>query len=435
MEQIEEIYKLFLECRKISIDSREIITLSKNNSKVIFFGLKGDNFDGNRFVENALSNGASYCISDDISFANNSKVIIVEDTLKTLQQLAFYHRTKSKAKFLAITGTNGKTTTKELLNAVLSEKFNVVCTQGNFNNHIGVPLTLLSIDDDCEIAIIEMGANHHKEIKQLCELAQPHYGLITNIGKAHLEGFRSQEGVAKAKGEMFEFLSKNSGEIFYNASSEWLLGIVDTISLCDNHKHPYSTDNLSVTQNQNGEISVLYKNILYNSNLVGQYNKFNIVATVELSTYLGVDTSKIQSALKKYKPLNKRSQFIESKFNKVVLDAYNANPSSVEVALDNFQHASYDHKLVILGDMKELGNESVNEHIAVLKQLSQMNFDKVILIGLDYRRALEHCFVMADWYDNVDYLIKSVKEKPLEDFTILIKGSNSMKLDKIVEYL
>ena len=435
MEQIDKLYQLFLECRKISIDSREIVSLAENGEKVMFFALKGDNFDGNKFVNQALSNGAVYCISDDSSFADDSRVVIVEDSLKALQQLAFYHRTQLKAKFIAITGTNGKTTTKELLNAVLSEQFNVVCTKGNFNNHIGVPLTLLSIDESCELAIIEMGANHHREIKQLCELAQPDCGLITNIGKAHLEGFRSQEGVAKAKGEMFDYLADHQGEIFYNSSCKWLAGIVEKISLTSAHQHSYSTDNLDILANEKGEVSVSYKNIQYNSNLVGEYNKFNIVAAIELGCYFGVDTDKIKHAISSYKPVNKRSQFVEGKFNKVILDAYNANPSSVEVALDNFGKALDDPKLVILADMKELGKESVNEHIAIIEQLNRMNFDKVILVGLDYRRAMEHCFIMADWYESADYLVKSLVAKPIKNFTVFVKGSNSMRLDKVVEHL
>lgn len=430
-----EIYNLFLECDHISIDSRNIVKLSDNKSRVLFFALKGDNFDGNKFIDKAIEFGAWYCISDDDSYLDSLNVIVVDNVLTSLQELAAFHRRKLDAKIISITGSNGKTTSKELLNAVLSKKYKVTCTVGNLNNHIGVPLTLLSIPLDCEIAIIEMGANHHQEIKCLCKIAKPDFGVITNIGKAHLEGFGSQEGVAKAKGELFEYLSKNSGEIFYDKSCSWLVDIVKGLSVNYSLLHPYETMSVQVKSSCKGELILNYDSVLYQTQLIGDYNKFNIVLAINLGQYFSVCEEDIKKAIENYVPNNQRSQLIDVGSNHIILDAYNANPSSMESSLNNFDNLIISNKMVILGDMKELGSHTEREHIAIVALVKEMSLSRVVFVGNYFRKAMENVDIIADWYESVDYLIKSLVDCPVKNTAILIKGSNSMNLDTVVKFL
>ncbi len=432
MLRIEKIYNLFLECKNISTDSRNITSFSQNGNKVIFFALKGDNFDGNKFVEKALAEGATYCIADDLSLNDNPRVVVVGDVLTTLQNLANYHRKQLSTKIFSVTGSNGKTTTKELLYAVLSKKYKTVATVGNLNNHIGVPLTLLSIPTDCQIAIVEMGANHPKEIAQLCGIAEPDYGLITNIGKAHLEGFGSQQGVAKAKGEMFDFLSTN-GFIFYDDSCSWLSALAKDFDA--QRKIAYRTLSVNFSEGSSGELVMNYKGVLYHTKLIGDYNRFNVASAVEVGLYFGVNEQEIKQAIESYEPTLKRSQLIECQTNTIVLDAYNANPSSMELSINNFAKMKDQNKILILGDMKELGEHTLNEHIQILKQVEKLGFEKVYIVGEYFVNALKKYNISAKSFENTTNLITFIKNSEIINHTILIKGSNSMKLDSIVDFL
>lgn len=435
MVRIEKIYDLFRECRNISTDSRNIALFSQKEDKVMFFALKGDNFDGNKFVEGALRDGATYCISDSSLYLDNPNVIVVDNVLKTLQQLANYHRKTLKAKIIAVTGSNGKTTTKELLNVVLSKKHRVHSTKGNLNNHIGVPLTLLAIEDDCEVAIVEMGANHHKEIFSLCEIAEPNFGLITNIGKAHLEGFGSQDGVALAKGEMFDYISENGGEIFYDAQCHWLCGMVGKLKVAGDTLIAYETCSAVVGESESGEIILNYCGEQYHTHLVGEYNKYNIILSIVVGQRFGVNPIQIKEAIEDYTPTNSRSQLIKYSSNTIILDAYNANPSSMESALNNFKKLSYSNKIAILGDMNELGRHTNEEHINVIKLVEGMGFSRIMFVGDYFKKALANYPIVADWYQSAPYLIRSLEQNKIVDATILIKGSNSIKLASIIEYL
>lgn len=430
---ISALYQIYLQCLVVTTDSRNCPEGS------MFIALKGDTFNGNSFAKKALEEGCSYAVVDEVEYADpeNKHIILVDDCLKTLQQLANYHRRKLGTKVIGITGTNGKTTTKELIAAVLSESNNVLYTQGNLNNHIGVPLTLLKLRAFHDLAVIEMGANHPGEIKTLVEIAEPDYGIITNVGKAHLEGFGSFEGVIRTKGELYDYLrQKEDSIVFIQNENPFLMDIAKGLTLM----------NYGVTENLyvNGKVTSCSPYLAFDwkagkdgnthhvqTKLIGEYNFDNALAAVAIGRFFGVDTAKIDHALTNYAPHNNRSQLKETEDNRLIIDAYNANPTSMMAALRNFKRMEVKHKFVILGDMKELGATSIEEHQKIVDFIDSCDFERVILIGDQFGQTT-HTY---DTYANISEVINVIsKDKPKGCF-ILIKGSNSMKLGQIVEYL
>jgi UDP-N-acetylmuramoyl-tripeptide--D-alanyl-D-alanine ligase len=427
---LDEIYTCFLEHSNISIDSRT----SQENS--LFFALKGDTFDGNKFAMQALENGASFAIVDDDTLPNDDRLIKVEKVLVTLQKLAALHRSKMPAKVLAITGSNGKTTTKELCASVLSKKHDTIYTRGNLNNHIGVPLTLLRLKSTTEMAVIEMGANHVGEIRHLCQLASPHYGMITNIGKAHLEGFGSLTGVINAKSELYTYIDDHMGMLFVNLDNS----LLHTLSRNINR----FTYGKSVQADLYGELIALspYLHLIWEhkgmqsqleTSMIGAYNLENILAAIAIGCYFGVDMDDIDEAVKSYIPINNRSQLLQTKNNRLVLDAYNANPVSMSEAIKSFEQFRNQKPLYILGDMLELGQDSNFEHAEILKQLSDMDAREVLLVGPEFANVYRG----DDWlaFDNVNALCEYLKKMPVKGYDILIKASRGIQLEKVVEYL
>lgn len=421
---ISSIYSIYLQYSNITTDTRQI------KSGDLFFALKGDTFDGNKFALQALNEGASYVIIDNPSYYIESNCILVHDVLETLQQLALYHRKQLSIPVIAITGTNGKTTTKELLAAVLQRKYCVLATAGNLNNHIGVPLTILEINKDVEIAIIEMGANHQKEIAFLCEIALPTHGIITNIGKAHLEGFGGFEGVIKTKTELYEFLNKHHGFIFYNADNTILSTYpksCNTISysIKQSVKSIASNPFIALVVNLNGE------EINISSQLIGEYNTENILAAYSIGAFFNIDSDLISVAIANYSPQNNRSQFVQTPKNKIIVDAYNANPTSMKAAIDNFKNLDLPSSVLILGDMLELGDDSVNEHIIIVNLLKQAGFNDVILVGPIFS-SISHPFIS---FANTSLVIDYLKRNEIDKKAILLKGSRGIGLEKILDFL
>jgi UDP-N-acetylmuramoyl-tripeptide--D-alanyl-D-alanine ligase len=428
--KIPQLYQLFLQHKGISTDSRKIQQGS------LFFALQGDHFNGNDFAEKAIFDGAAYAIIDDKSLPANERYIPVKNVLQTLQNLAAYHRNQLSIPVIAITGTNGKTTTKELSYAILSQKFLTVATAGNFNNHIGVPLTLLSINPETEIAIIEMGANHCGEIDFLCKLANPDFGIITNIGKAHLEGFGSYNGVINAKTELYKYLKENNGSIFLNIDNKLLLEHADGIkSIAYGTKKSAKISASKITADPFVRIDISDKksNILIASQLYGIYNAENIIAAACIGFHFGVEPEMIKKAIEEYKPSNNRSQIIHTKHNRVILDAYNANPSSMELAIAGFARDNTSNKVLILGDMFELGTESEKEHIHILELVQLTGFKDVFLIGPEFTRMNTevgwHCF------NDCELASLWLEHHPLLGSSILVKGSRGMKLETLVPLL
>ncbi|MGE0090513.1 MAG: UDP-N-acetylmuramoyl-tripeptide--D-alanyl-D-alanine ligase [Bacteroidales bacterium] len=429
---IEDLYTIYKKYPVISIDSRNI------RKDCLFFALKGDRFDGNQFAKKAIEDGAAYAIIDDKTHATDTRCILVDDTLKTLQKLANYHRKKLNIPILAITGTNGKTTTKELVASVLKQKYKTVFTQGNLNNHIGVPLTLLSMNVNTEFGVVEMGANHQFEIKALCEIAEPNYGLITNIGKAHLEGFGSFENIIKTKTELYDYINRNSGILFYNGENPILANSIKSFT----SKSVYfgniegSAIKGSVTNtNPFIQLEIIENNRVYNisTNIIGDYNRENILASICIGNYFGIESDKIKQAIESYVPSNNRSQLIQSLKNTIFMDAYNANPTSVAASLVNFIALQAENKCIILGDMLELGSESVKEHENVLTMLQNDSFAKVILVG----KIFSGLNIPKEYtkFENTEQLISWLRNNQIMNFTILIKGSRGIQLERIVEYL
>ena len=425
---VQDLHKLFLECNTVSIDTRKI---EKDN---MFFALKGDNFDANSFAEEALSKGAKYVVIDNADFYINDSTILVENTLTMLQKLAAYHREFLKIPILALTGSNGKTTTKELIHVVLAKKYSTKATKGNLNNHIGVPLTLLSFTSSTEIGIVEMGANHQKEIEFLCSIAKPDYGYITNFGKAHLEGFGGVEGVIKGKSEMYTYLQSNTKTAFVNLDDkiqEEKTSNIKRITFSQNKKE---TDLFieKVIANPFVEIKTLDTTI--NSHLIGLYNANNINAAILFGKYFNVQTTEIKSAIESYIPENNRSQLLIKGTNEIILDAYNANPSSMKVALENFIQLDKKNKIVIIGDMYELGEESVAEHKAIVDFLSSNTDFECHFLGKDfYANAISKDNFR--FYESFDAFSKQFDFLNCKEKTILIKGSRGMALERTLDYL
>ena len=413
---IENLHTLFLKHQLIDTDTRKI----RRNS--LFFALKGENFNGNKFANEALNKGASYAIIDEAEY-NGDHTILVENVLNTLQQLANFHRKQLNIPIISLTGSNGKTTTKELINAVLSKKYKTSATTGNLNNHIGVPLTLLSMTSETEIGIVEMGANHLKEIELLCKIAEPNFGYITNFGKAHLEGFGSVEGVVKAKSELYDFLRNNGAKAFVNSDDVKQVQQSKGIEIItfNNEKIQFIEANPFVT--------VQFKKTLIKSQLIGKYNYQNIAAAIAIGNYFNVEVNEMKDAIENYIPSNNRSQIIQKGTNKIILDAYNANPSSMQAALENFKQLEDSSKIVFLGDMFELGNESTLEHQKIAELATSFHFKEVYLIGKAFSTTnVKNAFI----YDSFE-AFKTSKMNPILNATILIKGSRGMALERILD--
>ena len=417
--QIQKLYQFFLKHPIICTDSRKITKGS------IFFSLKGKNFNGNKFAEKAIKDGCSFAVVDEKEFATNDKFILVDDVLGTLQNLAKHHRTLLNIPIIGITGTNGKTTSKELINAVLSSEKCCYATKGNFNNHIGVPLSILEITSSHEIAIIEMGANHIGEIAFLCNISQPIFGVITNIGKAHLEGFGSFESVIKAKSELYNYIQKNNGKVFVNNEAELLIELADNIRKTTYGKNgDYKgsiASNTPFVSVQFGENSII-------SNLIGDYQFYNIMLAISVGKYFEITDKNIKKAIESYTPKNNRSEIIKTKSNTIILDAYNANPSSMTAMLHSFAKQNYENKLCILGDMLEMGNTSLQEHKAIIDLANELKLE-CIFIGTEFAQVHKQA------YNSTDKFSEFLKEKPIKNKTILLKGSRGITLEKLVKLL
>lgn len=431
--KLSALYQIFLDCAVVTTDSRNCPSGS------LFIALKGESFNGNAFAAQALKEGCAYAIVDEAEYApeNNKHIILVDNCLQTLQQLANYHRRQLGTKVIGITGTNGKTTTKELISAVLSKSHNVLYTEGNLNNHIGVPLTLLRLKAEHELAVIEMGANHPGEIHFLVHIAEPDYGIITNVGKAHLEGFGSLEGVIRTKGELYDYLrEKGNSTIFIHHDNVYLMDMTQGLNLI-----PYGSDNsLYVNGHVTGNSPYLAfewkagkdgEPHKVQTQLIGEYNFPNALAAVTIGRFFGVEAEKIDNALAEYAPHNNRSQLKKSEDNTLIIDAYNANPTSMMAALQNFQKMTAEKKMLILGDMRELGAESATEHRKIVEFLKECSFEKVLLTGEQFAATPSPYRT----YANAQELIKELQAEKPKGYTILIKGSNGIKLSTVVEYL
>ncbi|MDR1738771.1 MAG: UDP-N-acetylmuramoyl-tripeptide--D-alanyl-D-alanine ligase [Candidatus Symbiothrix sp.] len=423
---LEDLYELFLQQPTVSTDSR---TCPPN---AIFFALKGENFDGNNYIRQVLDAGAAFAVGDRNDLPNDQRIIRVADVLQTLQNLANLHRHRMSAKVIAITGTNGKTTTKELIAAVLSSQYPTLYTQGNLNNHIGVPLTLLRLRPEHHFAVIEMGANHPGEIATLCRIAAPDYGLITNVGKAHLEGFGSLEGVLQTKTELYRFLNDNGGTIFGNWDNPLLQPLLTTLQktiLYGNTPRALVEGKIVTTA---PSLSLQWGGGIVNTKLVGGYNFENVLAAICIGQYFGVPATQINQALNDYTPTNNRSQAINTGKNQLIVDAYNANPSSMAAALDNFKQVA-PPKMVILGEMRELGTYSHSEHQKLTEQLKRMALDRVYLVGSNFQITP----LPSSWkiFSTTDELISDLQTHPITDYHILIKGSRTNELERALRWV
>lgn len=426
MIDIPQLYQLFLQSTGVTTDSRKV------QAGQLYIALKGPNFNGNLFAAQAIEAGAVAAVVDEARYANPDQHIwLVEDTLQTLQQLALYHRRQFQVPVLAITGSNGKTTTKELIHAVLSKKYRTYTTQGNLNNHIGVPLTLLSVKPDAEMMVIEMGANHQQEIASYCRYTEPTHGLITNVGKAHLEGFGGEEGVKKGKGELFDFLRAHNGEVFACADFDYFRDMSKGI----NQLHWYGTApgtavagtvvasepflTVQMHSGMQGHIQ---------TQLVGGYNVYNVLAAVAVGLHFGVASADIQKAIEAYTPTNSRSQLLENGGNKYILDAYNANPSSMVLAIENFAKLHAANKVLFIGAMAELGDTSLEEHAEIVRQLQRYEWKEVVLVGGDFGRIV-HPFrhfdtsaLAGEWW----------QQQGWTNCYVLVKGSRSTRMEQVL---
>ncbi len=434
----EQLYQIFLQHPQISTDTRKIAPGS------IFFALKGANFDANTFAEKALESGAAFAVIDDAAYFKSDRFILVDDVLAALQDLARYHRKQLTIPVIGLTGSNGKTTTKELINSVLSQQFKTYATKGNLNNHIGVPLTLLSISRETEIAIIEMGANHQQEIAFLCGLAQPTHGLITNIGRAHLEGFGGPEGVKAGKGELFDCLEQTEGTVFVNHDDL----VLEEMAF---HRHFQKTfyygkeghclvsgeilENVPLLKIQwwlNNGLASTQKQELQ-TQLTGSYNLNNLLASICIGHYFGLSIEQINAGITGYQPENNRSQIFQTKTNTLICDYYNANPSSMEVAILNLDAIAADKKVLILGDMFELGNHSSAEHKLIIKKANEMAATQRIFIGQGFYQ--HHASFTGTFFETTDAAFMALKTAPVTNATVLVKGSRGMHLESLLELL
>ena len=425
---IQEIHELFLTCTKVSIDTRKI----EPNS--FFVALKGDRFDANTFAAEALKKGAAYVIIDNSDYYIDHRTILVENSLVALQELAKFHRNYLKLPIIALTGSNGKTTTKELINVVLSKKFTTVATVGNLNNHIGVPLTLLSFTSKTEIGIVEMGANHQKEIEFLCEIAQPDYGYITNFGKAHLEGFGGVEGVIKGKSEMYSYLKSNQKKVFVNLDDA-----IQNDKTAGFNRITFSQKDEKATVfiksvSANPFVKIEALGVVIDSHLIGLYNANNINAAITIGVHFGVLVNDIKDAIESYVPENNRSQLMTKGSNEIILDAYNANPSSMKVALENFIQLGKTNQMVVVGDMYELGVESLAEHKEIVRFLSDHSSFECHFVGKDFfANAVDN--ERFHFYSSFEDFARYLASNRIENKMLLIKGSRGMALERTLDYL
>lgn len=425
---IIDLYDLFIHNPQITTDSRNCPKGS------IFFALKGDKFDGNQYAGKALASGCVYAVIDNPDYYIGERTILVDNVLKTLQQLAHHHRKVLGLPIIGITGTNGKTTTKELLAAVLSTKFNLLYTEGNFNNHIGVPLTLLRLTHDHEMAVIEMGASHPGDIKELVDIVHPNYGIITNVGRAHLEGFGSFEGVIRTKGELYDYILRSKGKIFIKKENEYLQSIAKCIEQITygNGDDAFASGQvvscdpfLVFNWKQQGKLHTV------ETHMIGSYNLDNVLAAVAVGRFFKIPAERISRAIAAYEPTNNRSQFKKTDNNELIIDAYNANPSSMKVALDNFITMPVQPKAIILGDMRELGPTSDELHAEVVEQIKKGQFDKVFLCGEHFSKVGKEFSPFA----TTEAMVEELRKQPLKGYHILIKGSHSMGLEKLADIL
>lgn len=424
---MSELYQLFQKYPIVVTDTRKIVSNS------IFFALKGANFNGNQFAAQALEKGAAYAVIDEKEYAIDDRFVLVDDVLKALQDLAREHRRALHIPILAITGTNGKTTTKELVNEVLKCKFTTYATQGNLNNHIGVPLTLLAMTQETEFGVVEMGANHPEEIKFLCEIAEPDYGMITNVGKAHLEGFGSFEGVKKTKKELYDYL-QGRGKVFVNCENQHLRGMLneqETITYGDSEQADSKAKFLQAEPYLILELRSPIGKLYVKTKLIGAYNFENALAALTVGRYFKIPEVEMKKALEEYTPSNNRSQLQKTEKNVLFLDAYNANPSSMQVAINNFANLKMKNKLLILGDMLELGDDSIKEHQALLDLLEEKELKAIYLVG-DIFTSINRNYKA---FKTTDQLLKELKENEIKNHYILIKGSRGIKLEKVIEKL
>lgn len=428
--EISALYEIFKKYPLVTTDTRN----SPENS--IFFALKGANFNGNQYAQKALEQGCSYAVVDEEEYVVNDRTILVEDSLKALQQLANYHRRQLKIPIIGITGSNGKTTTKELVSAVLAKEYNVIFTEGNLNNHIGVPLTLLKMNKQHEVAVVEMGANHEGEIKFLSEIVEPNYGLITNVGHAHLEGFGSFENIIKTKCELYDYIrNRKDGRVFMNFNNPYLM----SRSAGLNPMYYGTDEDLFISGNVlelNPYLKFQWKSIdshfMVQTKLIGDYNLFNALAAAAIGRYFGVRSEYISDAIEEYEPSNNRSQLKKTKKNMLIIDAYNANPTSMHAALENFLNMNVNNKSLIIGEMKELGDNSEKEHQKVVNYIADHNFDKVFLVGENFEKIDKHKY---PYYKSSDSLKDYLSKNPLEDQYILIKGSRGVHLEDCIDVL
>ena len=431
LEIIPTLYKQFLKNPLVCTDTRKIVP------GAMFFGLKGENFDGNLFVEQALNQGCSLAIADNPDLPKNDKVIRVDNALKTLQHLAAFHRMQLNIPFIGITGTNGKTSTKELINNILSKKYKVCATQGNLNNHIGVPLSVLSVTPGCEIAVIEMGANHPGEIHDLCMISQPDYGIITNIGKAHLEGFQSINGIINTKKAIYDTIKSRNGKIFVCHDNSLLMDLSAKLKRITYGTNPESDCraeiissnpllNLKWIINKNQTLNI-------NTKLAGYYNFENVLSAICIGQYFNIKPLDIKDAIEDYSPSNNRSQVLQGKKNTIIMDAYNANPASMDAALRNFIQCDCSPKFAVIGDMLELGDEAENEHKKIIGLLATSGIDKVILVGENFH-SLKNLF-QYPVFTEVGEASAWLEKSAFNGFTFFIKGSRGIKLENVLPYI
>lgn len=419
---IKELHQLFLQSAGVCTDSRKVF------DGCIFFALKGENFNGNKFAAQAVQAGCLRAIIDEAAYSSEN-CILVDNVLETLQDLARFHRNYLQTPILSITGTNGKTTTKELISSVLRKKYKLVSTQGNLNNHIGVPLSLLQMNAETELAVIEMGANHNKEIDFLCQIAQPDYGLITNIGRAHLQGFGSFETVVETKNELYQYVHTKNGELIVNQDDSLLMTLSEGTKRLTYGRLPVADIQAEFLE-ANPFLKFKYKSQLIETQLVGSYNFDNVLAAIAAGIRFGVSEKSIIEALVSYKPENNRSQLLKTKLNTLYLDAYNANPSSMALAIENFSQLSAGNKVLILGDMLELGKEAENEHIKIIKQLETAKFRQVYLVGTAFSKYNRN--PQFQTFKTVDDLIKVLNTNKLENTHVLVKGSRGIRLEQVL---
>ena len=423
--EIAALYSIFLQYPSVQTDTRK---LQKND---LYFALKGYNFNGNLFAKQALELGAAFAIIDEPAGFKDDRLLYTDNVLTTLQALAKYHRQQFTIPFIAITGSNGKTTTKELVYEVLTSTHKTYTTKGNLNNHIGIPLTILSVQKDAALAVIEMGANHQKEIEGYCKYTLPTHGIITNCGKAHLEGFGGVEGVKKGKGELYDYLRANNGTGFLMNDYDYLVAMSSGIAKVKTYG-TLNADIVAVAESNKEMLEVTMQNGMdikqIKTNLVGDYNLPNVLAAIAIGKYFNVPENKIQQAISSYQPTNSRSQLISKGTNKVILDAYNANPTSMRAAIENIAAMPDNNKVLLIGGMMELGVESLEEHTAIIRLINQYTWEAVVLVGGDFKK-IEHPYLYFDTaVEGKEWLDK----KAFENSTMLIKGSRSMQMEKLL---